>query len=67
MTHTALPEYKLSKFDRVATSPIKGKFLCFGVVLLAFLVAMIVMSPFMAIGQMIPAVLNQPIADLLNG
>lgn len=67
VTHTASPVYKLSKFDRVATSPIKGKFLCFGVVLLAFLVAMIVMSPFMAIGQMIPAVLNQPIADLLNG
>ena len=67
VTHTASPEYKLSKFDRVATSPIKGKFLCFGVVLLAFLVAMIIMSPFMSIGQMIPAVLNQPIADLLNG
>ena len=67
VTHTASPEYKLSKFDRVATSPVKGKFLCFGVVLLAFLVAMIVMSPFMAIGQMIPAVLNEPIANLLNG
>lgn len=67
VTHTASPEYKLSKFDRIATSPVKGKFLCFGVVLLAFLVAMIVMSPFMGIGQMIPAVLNEPIANLLNG
>ena len=67
VTHTAAPEYKLSKFDRVATSPVKGKILCFGVVLVAFLVAMIVMSPFMAVGQMIPAVLNAPIANLLNG
>jgi len=67
VTRTAAPDYKLSKFDRIATSPVKGKLLCFGIVLVAFLVAMIVMLPFMGIGQMIPATLSEPIADLLNG
>ncbi len=26
VTHTAAPDYRLSRFDRVATSPVKGKF-----------------------------------------
>ena len=67
VTHTASPEYKLSRFDRVATSPVKGKFLCLGVVLVAFLVAMMICIPFMSIGQMIPQVLYGPISTLLNG
>ena len=67
VTHTASPEYRLSGFDRVATSPVKGKFLCLGVVLAAFLVAMMVCIPFMGIGQMIPQLLYGPISTLLNG
>ena len=58
---------KLSGFDRLATSPVKGKILCFAIVLAAFLVAMVVMAPFMGIGSMIPTLLNEPVADLLNG
>jgi len=67
VTKTVSREYKLSKFDRIATSPVGGKFLCVGVVLAAFLVAMIVMAPFMGIGQMIPAVLHDPLDRLLTG
>ena len=67
VTHTASPDYKLAKFDRIATSPVKGKLLCFGVVLAAFLVAMVVMAPFMGVGQMIPTLLNEPITTLLTG
>lgn len=66
VTHTASPEYRLSKFDRIATSPVLGKFLCLGVVLAAFLVAMLVCIPFMGIGQMIPQLLYGPISSLLN-
>jgi len=67
VTHTASPEYELSKFDRIATSPIKGKFLCLGVVLAAFLVAMIVCIPIMSVAQMIPQLLYEPVSSLLNG
>ena len=49
VTHTASPEYKLSRFDRAATSPIKGKFLCLGVVLAAFLVPQFLRHPTVAI------------------
>lgn len=66
VTHTAGPDYKLSKFDRVATSPVKGKFLCLGVVLAAFLVAMMVCVPIMGVAQMIPQILYEPISNLLN-
>ena len=66
VTHTAGPDYKLSKFDRVATSPVKGKFLCLGVVLAAFLVAMTVCVPIMGVAQMIPQILYEPISNLLN-
>ncbi len=67
VTRTAAPEYKLSKFDRIATSPVKGKFLCLGVVLAAFLVAMIICVPIMSIAQMIPQLLYEPVSTLLNG
>ena len=67
VTHTASPDYKLSKFDRIATSPVKCKFLCLGVVLAAFLVAMMVCVPIMGVAQMIPQILYEPISTLLNG
>lgn len=59
--------YKLSRFDKAATSPVLGKFISLGIILLAFLVAMIICIPFMSIGQMIPGILNKPINDLLTG
>ncbi len=67
VTRTASPDYKLSKFDRIATSPVKGKFLCLGIVLAAFLVAMMVCVPIMSLAQMIPQVLYEPVSSLLTG
>lgn len=59
--------YKMSGFDRVMTRPVLGKVICIGVVLLAFLVAMLIMMPFMGIGQMIPTILHDPVDKLLTG
>ena len=53
--------YKASKMDRLFLSRGKGKLLTIGVVLLAFIVAMIVMIPFMGIGSAIPTYLGKPI------
>ncbi len=67
VTRTATQKYKLSRFDRIATSPVKGKILCLGIVLAAFLVAMMVCVPIMSIAQMIPQLLYGPISSLLTG
>ncbi len=67
VTQTEAGVYKMSKFDRLMTRPVLGKIICIGVVLLAFLVAMLIMSPFMGIGQMIPQVLHDPVDKLLTG
>ncbi|MBQ8995993.1 MAG: ferrous iron transporter B [Oscillospiraceae bacterium] len=67
VTDSTHKKYVLSKGDKRLLSPVLGKFLCLGIVLLGFLVAMIVCVPFMGIGSMIPGILNQPIANLLNG
>ena len=67
VTKTKSSVYKMSKFDRVLTRPILGKFICIGMVLLAFFVAAFIMAPFMGIGKMIPITLHDPIDDLLNG
>ena len=67
VTQTEAGVYKMSNFDRLMTRPVLGKIICIGVVLLAFLVAMLIMSPFMGIGQMIPQVLHDPVDKLLTG
>ncbi|MBR2677187.1 MAG: ferrous iron transporter B [Solobacterium sp.] len=67
VTRTNSPVYKLSKFDQLATSPVKGKFLCLGIVLVAFLIAMIVCVPVMSLAQMIPRLLYEPVSSLLTG
>ncbi len=67
VTRTSSQIYKLSKFDQLATSPVKGKFLCLGIVLVAFLIAMIVCVPVMSIAQMIPRLLYEPVSSLLTG
>ncbi|HQM00016.1 MAG TPA: ferrous iron transporter B [Ruminococcus flavefaciens] len=67
VTKSEMTVYKMSKFDRVMTRPILGKVICVGVVLAAFLVAMLIMMPFMGIGQMIPTLLHDPVDKLLTG
>ena len=67
ISQTKTQTYKMSKFDRLMTRPVLGKLICVGVVLLAFLVAMIIMMPFMGVGQMIPTLLHDPVDKLLTG
>ena len=59
-------EYKLSKFDLALTSKVKGKIITIGIVLLAFMAAMLVMMPFMAIGSAIPGAIGKPITKGLE-
>ena len=59
--------YVLSKWDRILLAPGKGKIMCIGIVLLGFLGAMLICMPFMALGSMLPQLLNAPIAGLLSG
>lgn len=58
---------KLSKFDKIATSRIWGKPLAICVMLLAFVFSMILASPFMTIGGMLPTLLCEPLYNLLSG
>lgn len=67
VTHFEQKHFELSKRDKRLLSPIRGKFACFGTILVGFLAAMIICFPLMGIGSMIPQLLNKPIADLLNG
>ena len=66
VTSSAQKEYRLSTFDRIATAPFWGKLLSIGVILLAFLVAMVICIPFMGIGSMLPGLMGPPIADTLG-
>ncbi|MBQ9155880.1 MAG: ferrous iron transporter B [Eubacterium sp.] len=66
VTHTASTEYKLSRFDRILLKPILGKLISVGIILAAFLVAMLICIPFMGIGSQLPALLGVPIANGLN-
>lgn len=59
-------KYVLSKLDQLMMRPILGKVVCIGVILLAFLVAMIVMMPAMAVGSMIPGLIGPPIRNALE-
>ena len=67
VTHSEKKEFRLSKFDRVATAPFWGKLISVGVILMAFLVAMCICIPFMGIGGMLPGLMGKPIADTLTG
>ena len=67
VTHSEQKHFELSKRDKRLLSPIRGKFACFGTILVGFLAAMIICFPLMGIGSMIPQLLNKPIANLLNG
>ena len=67
VTHSEQKHFELSRRDKRLLSPIRGKFACFGTILVGFLAAMIICFPLMGIGSMIPQLLNKPIANLLNG
>ena len=66
VSHCEHKRFEMSRRDRRLLSPIRGKFACFGTIVLGFLAAMIICLPLMGIGAMIPQVLNKPIADLLS-
>ncbi len=66
VTASSTKDYKISKYDRLFLRPVLGKVACFGVILLAFIVAFCICMPFMAIGSAIPGLLHQPIANALN-
>ncbi|MBR1861717.1 MAG: ferrous iron transporter B [Lachnospiraceae bacterium] len=67
VTEASSKEYKLSKFDNVLLKPFWGKVVTVGIVLAGFLVAMLVMSPFMSIAGELPKLLGKPIENLLTG
>jgi len=67
VTQTKSERYTLTKRDKALLSPVKGKILCVGIVLVGFLAAMIIMMPFMSIGSMIPGLVREPVSNLLNG
>ncbi len=65
VSHSEQKPFELSKRDKRLLRPIWGKFVCFGIIILGFLAAMLICLPLMGIGAMIPQVLNKPIAGLL--
>ncbi len=67
VTQTKTEQYTLTKRDKALLSPVKGKILCIGIVLVGFLAAMVIMMPFMSIGSMIPGLVREPVSNLLNG
>ena len=67
VTVSSAKEFKLSKFDSLLLRPFWGKAVTIGIILVGFLAAMLIMSPFMSVAAMLPKALGKPIADLLNG
>lgn len=66
VTAASAPDYKISRLDKTLLRPVVGKIVCVGIILAAFLVAMVICVPFMGIGSMIPGLLNPPIANALT-
>ena len=67
VTKTSGEDYKLSKFDNVLLGPFWGKVATIGIILVGFLAAMLIMSPFMSVASMLPKLLGAPIANFLTG
>ncbi len=59
--------FSLSRFDRLLLRPFLGKVVTVGIILVGFLAAMLIMSPFMSVAAMLPKALGAPIAGFLNG
>ncbi|MCR5429186.1 MAG: ferrous iron transporter B [Lachnospiraceae bacterium] len=66
VTKTGKTKFELSKFDRILLKPFWGKFVTIGIILVGFLAAMLIMSPFMSLASMLPKAIGGPIANLLN-
>lgn len=66
VTDAKKPSELLTKFDRAAIGPRSGKWVAFGMMILALAGAMIVASPIMGLGGALPSILN-PAADALLG
>ena len=60
-------DYQVSKFDRLILRPVLGKVVTILIVLVGFLAAMMIMSPFMSIAGKLPKILAAPIANFLTG
>ena len=67
VTNTEQTKYKLSKFDTLMVRPVLGKVVTVGIILVGFLAAMLIMSPFMGVAGMLPGLLGAPIANFLTG
>ncbi|MCR4595618.1 MAG: ferrous iron transporter B [Lachnospiraceae bacterium] len=59
--------YTISGFDRIMLKPFWGKVMTILIILVGFLAAMLIMSPFMSVAGMLPQVLGAPIAGFLTG
>lgn len=59
--------YTISGFDRIMLKPFWGKVMTILIILVGFLAAMLIMSPFMSVAGMLPKALGAPIAGFLNG
>ncbi|MBQ9333300.1 MAG: ferrous iron transporter B [Lachnospiraceae bacterium] len=64
---TSEKTYTISGFDRIMLKPFWGKVMTILIILVGFLAAMLIMSPFMSVAGMLPQVLGAPIAGFLNG
>ena len=67
VTESSGKDYSLSKFDKILLKPFWGKVVTICIILVGFLAAMLIMSPFMGVAGMLPGLLGTPIASLLNG
>ena len=67
VTESSGKDYSLSKFDKMLLKPFWGKVVTICIILVGFLAAMLIMSPFMGVAGMLPGLLGTPIASLLNG
>lgn len=67
VTESSGKDYSLSKFDKMLLKPFWGKVVTIFIILVGFLAAMLIMSPFMGVAGMLPGLLGTPIASLLNG
>ena len=61
------PSELLTKFDRAAIGPRSGKWVAFGIMILALAGAMIVASPIMGLGGALPSILNPLLDSALGG
>ncbi|MCR5208928.1 MAG: ferrous iron transport protein B [Lachnospiraceae bacterium] len=67
ITNKSQKDYVISGFDKILLKPFWGKIVTVLVILVGFIAAMLIMSPFMGIAGMLPKALGGPIANLLTG